>query len=696
MNRIVIYAGLIYLLAFPCFAQTSVAVKLESRLKTAKGKDKVDLLNDLCESIKDANPKEAMKHAREALDLSKRLSYTFGEATTLKNIGIIYQLQFNNSQALEYFLDALQIYESLNYEKGIAEALNDVGVVYQLMGEYGKARTYYDRVLTLDKKSKDRKGEAGTLNNIGDLYFRQDKFYEALEYYNKSLKIRQEIKDELGIAVCLRNIGLVYFTQNNNSGALDYFIRSLRIDRRINNQSGLATTLNNIAQTYLKNELVDTALTYARQSLEIADSIGLSNESKEATYTLSEIYRVKKNYEKAFEYLESYTLAKEDLLNEDQLKKIEALQESYQLEKERKEKELKIKDSQIRGYFIVGMAGMLLLLFVLAFVLYRSNRKEKRANELLTLQNAEINQQKEEILAQRDAIEAQRNQIEIQRNDIAKKSENIESSIRYAKRIQEAMLTYDQVIDEVLPLHFVYFRPRDVVSGDFYWFYKTEPRPVFSENGGEGQQIKGYINEKIIIAAVDCTGHGVPGAFMSMIGNQLLSQIIIDQGIIEADQILNELHNGIRKSLRQEESHNRDGMDMALCVIDLKDKKLEYAGAKNSLIYIQNKELFELKANLYGVGGYRDAYDAERIFTKKTVDFSSGPITFYLYSDGFQDQFGGENSRKFMRRRFKQLLFEIHKEPMTYQKNILEKTLADWMLDEHQMDDILVVGARVE
>jgi predicted ATPase/serine phosphatase RsbU (regulator of sigma subunit)/predicted Ser/Thr protein kinase len=255
---------------------------------------------------------------------------------------------------------------------------------------------------------------------------------------------------------------------------------------------------------------------------------------------------------------------------------------------------------------------------------------------------------------------------------------DIKASINYAQRIQNAILPEDQVVKEFLPDFFSVFLPKDVVSGDFYWFAHKK-----DEN-----------TDKVIIAVADCTGHGVPGAFMSMIGNSLLSQIIHDSEVHEPDAILSELHKGIRKALKQETTQNKDGMDMVLCALDMKSKTLSYAGANNPLIYIQNGELFQIKGTKFGIGGEQTG--AERIYQKHVVDVSV-PTSFYLITDGYQDQFGGKEKRKFMISRMKEMFLSIHNQPADEQKRIIEDTIKIWKTEgnEKQTDDITVVGFRI-
>jgi PAS domain S-box-containing protein len=282
--------------------------------------------------------------------------------------------------------------------------------------------------------------------------------------------------------------------------------------------------------------------------------------------------------------------------------------------------------------------------------------------------------------------------------EITQQQQNIRASISYAKRIQNALLPQKKQIEESLPNSFILFKPRDIVSGDFYWFAHTEAKPLYEEVSsfqGIEKVLKGFRNEKIVIAAVDCTGHGVPGAFMSLIGNDILNNVVIQHETTEPDQILHKLHQGVKKSLKQQENaSSRDGMDMALCTIDMDDRVIEFAGAKNPLVYIQDGEVHEIKGSKFGIGGRERG--TERVYTKHTID-ANKPTTLYIYSDGYQDQFGGPNKQKFMKKRLRELLLEIHQKPMEEQKQILDETLTQWMQEgnERQIDDVLVIGIQI-
>ncbi|MFT5618499.1 MAG: serine phosphatase RsbU (regulator of sigma subunit), partial [Arenicella sp.] len=270
-------------------------------------------------------------------------------------------------------------------------------------------------------------------------------------------------------------------------------------------------------------------------------------------------------------------------------------------------------------------------------------------------------------------------EITLKNEEIAQANKEITASINYAQRIQNAMLPSLEDIKKELPQSFVFFKPRDIVSGDFYWFATK-------------QDVLG--NRKKIIAAVDCTGHGVPGAFMSTIGIDLLDEIVNLMGISEPDQILNYLHKLVRKALKQDETGNQDGMDMSVCVIDEKRRKLEFAGAKNPLIYIRDGKIHQVDADRCCIGGSIRGETEERKFTKHIIPLEDHPTEFYIFSDGYQDQFGGRRKRKFMSKRLRNLLFSIHKDSMEEQHYLLGSTLKRWQNTEDQVDDILVVGFR--
>lgn len=295
--------------------------------------------------------------------------------------------------------------------------------------------------------------------------------------------------------------------------------------------------------------------------------------------------------------------------------------------------------------------------------------QNKRLEERVVERTEELNVVNEELSVNLERLHEQNIVIE-------KKNQDITASITYAKRIQDAMLPSLQEIKSVLPNSFVLFEPRDIVSGDFYYFKQ--------------------INQKIIIGAIDCTGHGVPGAFMSLIGNDLLNEIIESKSVIKASHILDKLNHGITKVLRQTDTHIRDGMDAAFCIYDLETHILEYAGARNPLIYVENGELKIIKADRQSIGGNLIKNQLNGMcFTTHTLKVEKN-TTFYLFTDGFQDQFGGKEDKKFTTKKFRNTLLEASKLPLFEQEPFLRNTLKNWMgYTNRQIDDILIFGFEI-
>lgn len=277
----------------------------------------------------------------------------------------------------------------------------------------------------------------------------------------------------------------------------------------------------------------------------------------------------------------------------------------------------------------------------------------------------------EELASSNRKIQQQNDQIESQNKELAEKNQNITASINYAKRIQAVMLPSIPNIKQNFQGLFLFYRPRDIVSGDFYWYTEAHGKTYF--------------------AVADCTGHGVPGALMSMTGAMLLNHVVKENGIKEVDQILKELHLGVANLLNTKESNVQDGMDIGLCCIDRAEGQLHFAGAKQPLMYVSKGQMHVIKPNREPIGG--NAYQFYRTYNKHTIPLDPGNV-YYISSDGFQDQFGS-NNKKFLRKRFRTLLHEIYHKPFEEQHQILDKVMDDWMEDASQTDDMLVAGFKV-
>ncbi len=320
------------------------------------------------------------------------------------------------------------------------------------------------------------------------------------------------------------------------------------------------------------------------------------------------------------------------------------------------------------AYIAYGIGAIVLVYFITQISVRRLKRAKERLEAIVINRTAEVVAEKEEVEKQKKIVEV--------------KNKDITDSINYAQRIQQAILPLPEDFSKVFPASFIYFQPRDIVSGDFYWFYTSKRKD----------------KNWVYIAAADCTGHGVPGAFMSMIGNTLLNEILNEKQIYETDQILNHLHIEVRAALKQDTAQNttNDGMDIALCRIDLDTLELQYSGANRALYIFKNTpqgvDFVDIKPNKFPIGGYQA--ETTRSFTPHLIQLKQND-TFYIFSDGYADQFGGVSNKKFMVKRLQNELIAMQNLPMSGQKFLVQKLVMDWKGDAEQVDDILMIGVKV-
>ena len=640
----------------------------------------------------------------------------------IKYLSVLFILILFNSSVAKAQLSAEQQNQINQYKELIAgyEKNNDlrlagyyqykIGTVYLNSGDYRKtiaefktAAEYYEKAGSYNNKKK-------IYSNIAFLYAELGQFKNAKKYYSKSLEISRLLQNRYDISANLMDVATIEITSKDYTNAQSHLEEALQIANALSDANLLKTCYRLLSQLYKaygnnkkSEEYHDKFLIYKKQvdeqkTKEIVEqkdeTINKVTKEKEVLVEEKELQSLK------FKALELEKKIKEDSLaraiqaREDSLTRVEKekaqmaklnelLEQEAEFQKQRiltQELEARQKDFIIYG--VSAGATLLALLIIIAIVAVIKIRK---SNKLLEQQKIEIEIKNEQVKSKNEELEQAMEKIQSQ-------NKNIMQSINYAQRIQEAMMPKQETMQILFKDSFIFFKPRDIVSGDFYWFKEVVPKEKGVENIGAQLASSADIeHEKYVVAAVDCTGHGVPGAFMSMLGFNLLNDIV-GRGVIEPNEILSNLHQGIRTSLNQEATQNRDGMDMALCVIDPKEKTLEYAGAQNPLIYIQDGKLYRIRGNKYPVGGFQVE---NHVYSKHLIKLDK-PATFYIFSDGFHDQFGGPSGRKFMTKNFRDLLYEIYNMPMSEQKNILDLVIKEWMGDHEQTDDILVIGFRLD
>jgi CheY-like chemotaxis protein len=545
---------------------------------------------------------------------------------------------------------------------------------------------------------------ANYLNKLGKLYWDQNQLDNAIDNFEKSITINTELGNTNAQRIIFGYLGMICLEKEDYNKAISYFNKSLEMNKKAGKNSEVLSDLYNIASAYQMLEKYDESNKNAQTALNKALELNNLESAKSCNLLLSENYDKLGNSKKSAEHFANYNsivkLLQQKQMNQlesdkklaesqisqaeskvsqkeqqlksvmDTLGEVKELNKEMQFQKEIKDLELKEqearfalekKTNQARTRAFVIIVASIFIILVLFFF---QNRHRKIINKKLNEQNIEIAKQKIEIERQRDLADKQRL--------------NLTSSIEYARRIQSAVIPRQEELYEYFKDSFILYRPKDIVSGDFYWFAQKDN--IF------------------IIAVADCTGHGVPGAFMSMLGvaylNEIVNKIAINIHInaLNADEILNQLREKVISSLHQSDNaeNTRDGMDMALCIFDLEKKKLQYAGANNPVIIIRKNEIIQLKADKMPVS-YHQRKDVS--FTRQEIDLSNNDC-LYLFSDGFSDQPGGDENRKYLSSKFIQLLLNNHQKLMSEQKRILETEFDNWRGKNSQIDDVLVVGFR--
>jgi serine phosphatase RsbU (regulator of sigma subunit)/CheY-like chemotaxis protein len=579
---------------------------------------------------------------------------------------IAQELDNSEQNKLIDYKSKLDKYKSENNTIEQYNISNKIAYLYWENELYSEAIEYFSESLELSKINKNLTGEKSLHYNIGLIYSDKEDYQSSLNSFNSGLEIARTLKQKNGVYSGLMNKATVLKNLSRNKEAIDCINEALGYAQEFNNLKLIRTCYGMLAENYELLGDSENTMKYFEQFASIDKHIK-SEQVKEIEKKSKEQVQKAQNERIQTEKTLSET---SDQLEETQknLFETEEIKNQQQLEIDLQELTIRENEAELRNRrnILIGISFIFFLIFIFSILVFRQFKAKKKANKLLEEQNEQIKLQKSEIESQRDLANQQK--------------KDITDSIEYAKRIQNALLPPLNFIKRNLPEHFILFKPRDIVSGDFYW--------MMNKDG------------KIIIAAADCTGHGVPGAFMSMLGtaflNEIVTKIVENKHIysLQANEILNQLRTYIIDSLHQTGAVNesKDGIDIAICIIDSEKQKLQYAGAHNPLYLIRNKKLEVIKGDRMPVGIHKNAVES---FKNHEFDIKENDL-IYLFSDGYYDQIGGPRHRKFMSRNFQNLLFDIHEKPMNEQKEILKKTIEDWQGDYIQLDDILVIGIKLE
>jgi len=590
---------------------------------------------------------KAIEYYNKSYQIKKEIGDISGMGSSLNNIGLIYKEQGNIAKAIEYYTKALKIKEKVGDKNNEANILANIGQIHLIQGDYKKGLLFYKKSLRI-KKEINGNGIGTIINNIGGMYSALKDYEKAADYYNQSLVIHKKNEDLNGVSVILSNISELYLIEEKYDLALDFCEQSLKIKRQIKSELGIGLCLENMAAIYQEKNDFKKAIEYAKKSLKIATKIGAVSDIMVSNKILYECYRETGNLTLALDNYTAYIAARDSLNNQKNQKEVVRQEMQYAFDKEevvRKkedEKELAISKAQKKQQKLITYAIAIGLSLVILFSLFIVNRLR------ITKKQKQI--------------------IEEQKLLVDEKNQEITDSIAYAKRIQTAILPPIKIVKEYLKQSFILYQPKDIVAGDFYWME--------------------IIGEKVLFAAADCTGHGVPGAMVSVVCNNALNRSVREYGLISPGEILDKTRQIVIEEFEKSEEEVKDGMDIALCSIE--GDKLQYAGAHNPLWIIRKGEIIEIKANKQPIGQFDDMLP----YTTHNFDLQTGD-SIYIFSDGFADQFGGEKGKKFKSKPFKELLLSIQDKSMDEQKEFINSSFGVWKGELEQVDDICIIGVRI-
>lgn len=659
---------------------------------------------------------------KESILLYETCKHMEGIAIVNMNIGNVLNEKGDYIAAIEYLLKSYKYFEEYGDDYWIANISNSIGNSYYYQKNLEVALEYYLEAYSLYEKMNFQIGIAGMSTNLGLIYEQNQQSVLAVEYYSKSLEISKELDDEKGIADACIHLGNVYDIMGDHKKAFGYYSQSLQLSEKLNDLNNMVILYGNFASLNMdiadslklngKNGLVkkylDTALSWGLKSLNLSKEINAIALIYESAGILRNVYERMGDYKNALFYANLYIETKDTIFSQEKTEALAEMTTRYESEKKQlqidnlnqenalKQAELAQSEEKRNKQLVLiysFIAGFIIIM-IFSLIIFRLFMQKKKANLILSqqkqqieIQNNKLNQANEEITAQRDEIAAQRDLVTEQKEHIEEQKKEIDDSIKYAKRIQTAVLPADKYAEEILGEHFIIFRPHSVVSGDFYWATRTE--------------------EWTVIAVADCTGHGVPGAFMSMLGVSFLNEIVRKKDVVTPAEVLNHLRASVIEALKQtgEAGTQKDGMDMSIASIHLKSKLCRWAGANNPLWIVRQNAIIdecEDKSDIV------EEYKADKMpvavhinmspFINHEIKLEAGD-KLYLFSDGLPDQFGGPKGKKFLYKRFKKVLVETASLNMKEQGEQIEKELDNWMnydgKKHEQIDDITVVGLKI-
>ncbi len=754
------YLFAFYILIFIGFSAFSQIEELEKKILLSNNDTTIiNLRIELTQLLLKTDPEKALEQSKIIVESSEKVKRFDKKSMGYHQMGTAYYYMGLFEKGKEAYEEAAKIRKSINDYEGLAKSLSNLTMIYKNLGDFDKALDISQLTIQALKISNDSIQLGNLYNNIGLIYYTIEKFDSATHYYYKSLEVHESINYLSGISNAYGNLGNVYESLKESQKALEFHKKSLEITKKEKNEMGIALSFINIGNAFLKLNQKDSALyyylnadnffkevnsfpiekshiylnigniyfhleefdlaeKYLKSAIEILELYevydqlniaklnfgillieknkfkegfkylndvvdwSLKNSHGELYYSsidaLSMYYSKTNNYKKAYDLKVEYIQLRDSMINEDNKKMIYDLSKKYEDEK----KQLIISNLQTKNELdsislvqsnlekttlkkqksnlILVFSIIFIFLISITYVIYKLFTNKKKSSEIIEKQKVLVEEKNKEIM----------------------------DSINYAKRIQEAYMPPENTFHRIYPNGFILYKPKDVVCGDFYWFFSNHESNIS------------------FLASADCTGHGVPGAIMSIICCNALNEVVVNRKITDTDEILNQTREIVKTNLKSSDmSGQKDGMDISLVALQQVNspdsnrgrshsvsRSVSWSGANNPIWIIRKgaNEIEEIKGDKQPIG----LYENEKPFTKHEIQLNEGDI-FYLFTDGFQDQFGGEKGKKFKALNLKSLLISIQHKEMKEQKQIILNEFENWKGDLEQVDDVCIIGVRV-
>ena len=635
------------------------SLRLLLHSKNIQDTTRVNILNNIADVFEERAIDSAAFYGTKALEAAKAINYLKGIGTAYNTIGSYYNSKGEYKTALANFIEGYKIYEKANNKRAMSNLMNSMGNTYMGINNNEKALEAYTKSYDIAAIDSNKYMMAISSIGLGNIHILKKNATLAYDFFVRAKTIFQATPNALyPLAVSYTLIGNALVEQNKFEEAFKNFDKAVEQLKTLNNTYGIAGTYQVMGEAYKKQGDLNNALDYFLKSYAIFSEREAYDDLKNVSLNISEVYKQKKEFEKALDYYAKYNVYKDSVFNTESNKQLLEVETKYQTEKKEQQievQDLRLKKQQFQRNILI--ISVIVVILILALVYNRYSVKRK-ANASLSLVNTD--------LALKSAI-------------IEQKNVEITDSIKYAQRIQNAILPSSENFFGNLPQSFIIFRPKAIVSGDFYWM------ETFFKNN----------EELVLFAAADCTGHGVPGALVSVICRDALNRAVKELEIIDPGKILDKVRELILETFGQSEQHStevQDGMDISLCVLNKNTNELTWAGANNPLWILKENvsEIIQIKGNKQPVGLHSNPlpFSTHSVFLAKNDQI-------YIFTDGIADQFGGPNGKKFKYKQLNDFLIENKHGSVTEVAKKLEDKFESWRGQLEQVDDVLIIGVKI-